>query len=216
MARTKPCSVPNCGHPKKAGHPRLCFDHWLVKKPIEFQVEQARLAREQQEGRWRALYEQAGAEYPERLPRPHRSCWPIGRAWCSGCLRFRRTWFFTETSTRCRPCASSSAHRSMVARTYGEDVDYDAMFAAQGGTCAICRKRQLIKRLAVHHDHVTGEVVGLLCQRCNHDLLGSAFDSPAILLRAYALQLGGWEAVEKVLRLQADDVTWDPTTPAPF
>lgn len=76
---------------------------------------------------------------------------------------------------------------------------YESMMEAQDGKCAVCRRRQKAKRLAVHHDHSRGQAIALLCQRCNHDLLGAAFDSADILLCAYAVQLGGWSAVSEVL-----------------
>ncbi|MEY2434766.1 MAG: hypothetical protein QOC92_4491 [Acidimicrobiaceae bacterium] len=59
---------------------------------------------------------------------------------------------------------------------YGIDlVDYDAMFAAQGGRCAICpatsgNPRHPDSPLHVDHDHETGEVRGLLCTICNKAL----------------------------------------------
>ena len=47
----------------------------------------------------------------------------------------------------------------MVERTYGLTAEqYDALLARQGGRCAICRARPKSKRLAVDHDHATGEV----------------------------------------------------------
>lgn len=56
----------------------------------------------------------------------------------------------------------------------------------QEGRCAICGKRPRASqpRLAIDHDHVTGLVRGLLCGRCNHDLLGIFGDNPEFYLWA--------------------------------
>lgn len=63
--------------------------------------------------------------------------------------------------------------RSIVAR-YGITAEqYAALYAFQGGRCAICwRAKGVSKRLAVDHDHNTLKVRGLLCKTCNFDLLG--------------------------------------------
>jgi hypothetical protein len=46
--------------------------------------------------------------------------------------------------------------------------EYDALLEAQDGKCAICsRKMDEGRRLAVDHDHDTGEVRGILHVRCN-------------------------------------------------
>lgn len=106
---------------------------------------------------------------------------PAGTAWCAGCQSFRDHEDFRKGATQCRACASAAQHGAMVAKTYGiTAVEYDALLAAQGGRCAICRARPKTKRLAVDHNHATGAVRGLLCSRCNHDLLGSAWDSLAM------------------------------------
>lgn len=64
----------------------------------------------------------------------------------------------------CRRCAD-------LWKTYRiRSPDYDRMHAAQNGCCAIC-KTDKCKRLdnifCVDHDHDTGKIRGLLCDRCN-------------------------------------------------
>lgn len=64
--------------------------------------------------------------------------------------------------------------------------EYDAIVVHQGGKCAICDAPPLEeKRIAVDHDHATGEARGLLCDPCNH-MLGRARDCPGILEKAVA------------------------------
>lgn len=61
--------------------------------------------------------------------------------------------------------------RAHALRQYGLTPDqYDALFTQQGGVCAICKAEPKTKKLAVDHDHDTGEVRGLLCPRCNSTL----------------------------------------------
>lgn len=68
---------------------------------------------------------------------------------------------------------------SMKAKYGITPEDYDRMLERQGGVCAICRQPEKVvhrktqrgpSRLAIDHDHVTGWVRGLLCNRCNTSL----------------------------------------------
>lgn len=68
---------------------------------------------------------------------------------------------------------------------------YESMLEAQGGFCAICGQVESdetgsgrSKRLAIDHDHTTGEVRGLLCSNCNKGL-GNFQDDLGILESAY-------------------------------
>lgn len=60
------------------------------------------------------------------------------------------------------------ARTRSVHRQYGlAPGEYDKMFAAQGGVCAICGAPPKSKALDIDHDHATNRVRGLLCNRCN-------------------------------------------------
>jgi len=51
-----------------------------------------------------------------------------------------------------------------------DDEDYNNLLHAQHGRCAICRTdepKTKHGRLLVDHNHTTGKIRGLLCQRCN-------------------------------------------------
>ena len=60
---------------------------------------------------------------------------------------------------------------------------YADMLHSQQNGCAICGKLQIDKNLAVDHNHVTGNVRGLLCQQCNTGI-GLLQDSVDILNNA--------------------------------
>lgn len=63
-------------------------------------------------------------------------------------------------------------------------AEYDEMFIAQSGLCAICRKPPSDKKpLVVDHDHSDGFVRGLLCKKCNFGI-GHFEDSEGVLTAA--------------------------------
>ena len=52
-----------------------------------------------------------------------------------------------------------------------DDRQRQILMTKQNGRCGICGRHQSISgRLAVDHDHVSGLVRGMLCQRCNWHL----------------------------------------------
>jgi hypothetical protein len=48
--------------------------------------------------------------------------------------------------------------------------EYETLLEKQNFTCAICRQQDSTKSLAVDHDHITGNIRGLLCSSCNRGL----------------------------------------------
>lgn len=95
-----------------------------------------------------------------------------------------------------RTCGNRSEHlkngRDRVLREqYGiSKVEYDAMWERQGGRCLICGRLETTFSvdgrhfsLNVDHDHVTGEIRGLLCTGCNRGI-GFLQDDAELLDRA--------------------------------
>ena len=65
--------------------------------------------------------------------------------------------------------AKTRNHGRMIERVYSLTAEqYELLYQAQGGRCAICQVATgKTRRLAVEHDHLTGEVFGLCCGPCN-------------------------------------------------
>jgi len=75
---------------------------------------------------------------------------------------------------------------SRLKRSYGITIEYyNKLFNKQEGKCAICGRHQseLKRTLSVDHDHETGEIRGLLCDRCNSGI-GLLGDDPELIEKA--------------------------------
>ena len=81
---------------------------------------------------------------------------------------------------------------------YGISLEeYADRVQRQGGTCAICKKAPNVRTIrgvvqpvfVVDHDHVTGRVRGLLCDRCNFTL--GRFEDDPLRFEAAATYLRG-------------------------
>jgi hypothetical protein len=77
---------------------------------------------------------------------------------------------------------------------------YNSLLAKQRGCCAICERdaSEFNTRLAVDHDHASGEIRGLLCNYCNRRIVGRHRDA-ALLRRVadYVSQGTGWFVPKK-------------------
>jgi hypothetical protein len=90
----------------------------------------------------------------------------------------------------CKVCVRSYSRKQHLANKYNLTVEeYEDLLELQNYVCAICGKENVYadqdRRLAVDHDHMTGQVRGLLCQTDNR-MLGLAGDSVDILKNALA------------------------------
>ena len=95
----------------------------------------------------------------------------------------------------CRPCQAAKAAES-IKRVHGSGRHYHlkhryglgadevlAMLEEQGSLCLVCRRQMTVETAHVDHDHVTGNVRGLLCFGCNGGM-GQFADDPQVLVRA--------------------------------
>lgn len=180
-ATSKSCIRPGCTYARAGGKQR-CIWHIMAENwPMDAQIEAARKRHE----RNMDLHDDIIARVPK-------SEWPPGERWCSGCQGFVP--LFYCTGSKCRAHASESAHGARVEKVYGiSRADYEALLELQGGVCFICGRAPRQKRLAVDHDHATGEVRGLLCANneygCNLAVIGNLENSPR----------GGLEAAKRVV-----------------
>lgn len=94
---------------------------------------------------------------------------------CKACCRAYRAEWEARNVERMR----IYYRRKALKDRYGQDAPelFGRLMEKQRGVCAICRKPETAvgrggvgQRLAVDHDHETGEVRGLMCRVCNQTL----------------------------------------------
>jgi len=84
------------------------------------------------------------------------------RSWCMICNRI------CSKEYRKTDKAKTAHKENKLRYNYGITLDDKwQMFADQRGCCAICGKGKHIRKLYIDHNHESGKVRGLLCNRCN-------------------------------------------------
>ena len=109
-----------------------------------------------------------------------------GRIKCTCCGIVRHANKFSPSGVRvgkyrCKACERAAARF----RICGVTQDHvRRMWRAQSARCAICnRKLESMTHCHVDHNHMTGQIRGLLCSRCNR-AIGWMEDSAALLYSA--------------------------------
>ena len=90
---------------------------------------------------------------------------------CKECTKQDVNKYRTENATK----KAETARAYNLKKNYGITVEqYEEMLSNQNHRCLICDKHEdeVKTRLAVDHNHVTGEIRGLLCTYCNHRIVG--------------------------------------------
>jgi hypothetical protein len=97
---------------------------------------------------------------------------PEGFRWCPACEQPVAHEDYARNSrtrhgfgSRCRSCKAAADRAAYFLRTYGlREADVVALRARQGNRCSLCGDPDPGH---VDHDHSSGRVRGLLCERCN-------------------------------------------------
>jgi Recombination endonuclease VII len=114
-------------------------------------------------------------------------------SWCKACANEenKRRWHLADDNFKIQRSKQTRARG--LKRKYGITLEqYNEMSLQQNGVCAICHRPQNAGYgrwggklpLAVDHNHTTGGVRGLLCNRCNA-LLG-AFENKELVFSILA------------------------------
>lgn len=120
---------------------------------------------------------------------------------CGGCFEWLKHSKFSrckgkllDLKDQCKKCCKARALEATprrqelyFLRKYNLTLlEYDKMLARQAGRCAVCQSKKPGGRsglFAVDHDHETGKIRGLLCNKCNTGL-GLFDDDPDSLVNA--------------------------------
>lgn len=100
---------------------------------------------------------------PTRRGRKPREC-PDGTRWCGRCRTYLEFSKFTNNERTCKECKKYKAFQLSYGLTKEK---YETLIESQEGRCAVCKMRDA---RYVDHNHITGEVRGLLCPQCNTGL----------------------------------------------
>lgn len=110
--------------------------------------------------------------------------------WCKDCLRAANIARLNGPKRDVELRQRANRH---LQNKYGISIDeYEELSAKQDDKCLICNNEELGIKLAVDHDHKTGEIRGLLCHNCNRGL-GMFKDNTDLLYKAikYLETVGG-------------------------
>lgn len=122
----------------------------------------------------------------------------------------------SRVSGRCKECValaskefkeknpfrnSEANHKSHLKKTYGLTIEqYNELKEKQNHSCFVCGRHEseLERRLAVDHNHKTREIRGLLCNYCNHRIVGKHTDGDLLRQIADYIEQGtGWFVPKK-------------------
>lgn len=118
-------------------------------------------------------------------------------SWCKSCgTEAQYTWREANKEKQ-----AVLTRRANLKRYYGITLEqYDELLEKQEHKCVICDRHEdeFKTRLCVDHNHSTGEIRGLLCNYCNHRVIGRHKDGELLRKMADYVDGGtGWFVPKK-------------------
>ena len=119
-----------------------------------------------------------------------------GFVWCLTCNDYLHPDFFGKRkidsqkeghrfTAYCTKHGKEYNQRQRLHNVYGISTkEYNEMLDFQDHLCFICHRSDHSYRFAVDHNHETGEIRGLLCNKCNSGILGWLQDDIEAIKRA--------------------------------
>lgn len=119
----------------------------------------------------------------------HSGKWDGLQERCTSCRKQQYLDQGKETAKKYRknnPELIKAIQRRSVIKSYGiTEEDYTKMLEQQDHKCAICGTSDWGRPSpCIDHDHITGEVRALLCNRCNR-VLGFVEDNPELVTKIF-------------------------------
>ena len=155
------CSMEGCENlQRNSGHKKwgkFCGKHHRTPEQTQIRKEKARIksSEKRQLNKRKRMFE---VELRAKRPRLCNICDTV-----KPCTEYRGI-----LGRVCATCKSAQYRSRALKKTYGiSETQYQSMLLSQGGVCAICGNPPNGKHLCVDHDHTTGQIRGLLCDRCN-------------------------------------------------
>ena len=97
---------------------------------------------------------------------------PKNKSWCRVCNKYKLLEFFTKDVTKCKDCHADYKRKINYGMIPGQ---YKEMLKKQKNKCALCGTKKpggTHNVFYVDHCHKTKKIRGLLCMKCNRNIIG--------------------------------------------
>lgn len=116
---------------------------------------------------------------------------------CAYCKKVLPIWCFNKNEgrlrSRCKYCDKNARYKHLYGISFDE---FKIILKKQGNKCVLCGEPldEFSRATHIDHDHIHGNIRGILCRQCN-TALGKLGDTPKALERVIVYLTEGYEAL---------------------